>query len=238
MATMSSVEQLTSGPGTLLERLRAFALPGGADAARGVLGVKTTQVGEIRSAPGARWISYTADETIDATRSGFRWDARLRTGPLRILSVTDAYEDGHGKASIKLGGVVPVASGAGPDYDKGELQRYLAEIVCCPPILLNHPSLEWEVAGPRTLRVRDRQDETGASIELDVGDDGRPLAVRADRPRTVGKRTVLTPWSGRYDEMRQWDGLMVPTRIQAAWQLPEGEFVYVRAEMTSLVLLR
>jgi Family of unknown function (DUF6544) len=154
------------------------------------------------------------------------------------VTITDQYEAGHGRATVRLGGLVPVASGAGPDFDRGELQRYLAEIVLCPVILLTHSSLEWTAAGPNTLRVRDVADPTGATVDLDLDDAGRPLACRADRPRTVGKRLVVTPWSASYADPRRWDGLQAPSRLEAAWHLPAEAFTYVREELISLVALR
>jgi hypothetical protein len=211
-------------------RLRAFHFPGGEEAARLVRAVKTTQRGEMRTTPEARWMPFTAEEEIDATRSRFRWDARFQGG---ALGVTDAYEDGHGRLVIKLGGVIPVKRMTGPDFDRGELERYLASVMSCPPMLLGNRSLEWTAAGPSTLRVRDRDDRTGATVDLEIGDDGRPLVCRANRPRLVGKQSVPTPWSGTCTESREWEGLRVASRIEAAWQLPEGEFTYFRAEVTS-----
>ena len=229
-------------PGTdtqvLLHRLLAFALPGGEDAARAARGVRLTYRGELRSGPTARWIPFTAEETIDAVRSGFRWDARLRTGPVGSVTITDLYEGGHGRAGVKLGGLVPVASAAGPDYDRGELQRYLAEIVLCPAALVVHPSLIWTTVGPGTLRLRDSADPTGAAVDLDLDDAGQPVACRSDRPRTVGKQTVETPWSAIYADPGEWEGLRVPTRLEADWHLPAGPFTYVREELISLVALR
>ena len=222
----------------LLERLRAFGLPAGAELARTLHGVKLTWRGELRSTPRTRWIPFTAEETIDATRSGYRWDARLRTGPLGSVTITDLYENGHGRASVRLGGLLPVASGSGPDYDRAELQRYLAEIVLCPAILLTHPSLEWTAVGPGTLRVRDTADSTGATVDLDLDYVGRPVACRADRPRTVGTRLIVTSWSASYAAPLVCEGLQVPSHLEAAWHLPEGPFTYVRAELLALVAMR
>lgn len=92
--------------------------------------------------------------------------------------------------------------------------------------------------GPLTLRVRDREDPTGATVDIDLDDDGRPLGCRADRPRMVGKKTVLTPWSATCSEFHEWEGLRVPARLGASWQLPEGPFVYFRAEITSFFAVR
>jgi hypothetical protein len=223
---------------TLLARLRSFCFPGGEEAARRVRAVRTAEKGEMRMSPQARWIPFTAEQFTDAGRSSFRWEARLDPGKIASLAVTDAYEEGHGRLVIKLGGVLPVKKITGPDADKGELQRYLSSIAFCPPILLNHSSLELTAAGPRGLRVRDREDLTGAAIDIDIDEDGRPLGCRAKRPRMVGKKTAMTPWSASCNEFREWEGLRVPTRLEVFWHLPEDRFVYFRAEITSFVAIR
>jgi len=235
---LSDSESHASQTLTPLARLCTFCFPGGEDAARRIRSVRTAEKGEMRMSPEARWIPFTAEQFTDTTRSSFRWDARLDPGKIAFPVVTDAYEEGHGRLVVKLGGVLPVKNLTGPDADKGELQRYLSSIAFCPPILLNHPSLDWTVIGPLTLRVRDREDPTGATIDIDSDKDGRPLACRADRPAIVGKRTVLTPWSATCSEFHEWEGLRVPTRLEASWHRPEGPFLYFRAEITSFVAVR
>jgi len=220
---------------TLLTSLKTFCFPGGEDAARRVRGVKTTQRGEMCSAPGAQWTSFTADERIDATQSSFCWEARYGSR-LRPLMVTDAYEEGRGSLTVKLGGLIPVKKFSGPDFDKGEIQRYFSSILVCPSILLNHPTLEFSTAGKRTLRVRDRNDPTVATVDFEISEMGGPVACRAERPRLVGKRTVPTPWSGTCTEFQEWEGMRVVRLIEACWHLPEGTFTYYRSEITSYKL--
>jgi len=217
----------------LLASFRSFCFPGGEDAARLVRGVKITQRGEFCMSPGARWSSFTAEERINATQSGFCWDARFGGSRLGSYVVTDAYEEGRGRLTIKLAGMLTVKKFAGPDLDKGEIQRYLSEILMCPSILLNHPSLEFTATGHRTLRLRDGRDSTGATVDFEFSDEGRPIACRAERPRLVGKRTVLTPWSEKCQEFEEWEGLRVARRVEACWHLPEGAFTYIRGEVTS-----
>lgn len=235
---LTESESPTSPTLTLLARLRAFCFPGGENVARGIRAVRTAEKGEIRMSPQARWIPFTAEQFTDATRSRFRWDARLDPGKIASPVVTDAYEEGHGCLVVKLGGVLPVKKLAGPDADKGELQRYFSSIAFCPPILLNHPCLDWTAVGPLTLRVRDREDSTGATIDIDIDDDGRPLGCRADRPAMVGKKAVMTPWSATCGEFCEWEGLRVPRRLEVCWHLHEGPFIYFRAEITSFVAVR
>ena len=229
---MEQSSQLEDETQTLLNSLKAFCFPGGQDAARRVRGVKTTQRGEMCSAPGAQWTSFTAEERIDATQSSFCWEARYGSG-LRSLMVTDAYEEGCGRLVVKLGGLIPVKRFSGPDFDRGEIQRYFSSILMCPSMLLNHPTLEFSTAGKRTLRVRDRNDPTAATVDFEIGETGRPLACRAERTRLVGKRKVPTPWSGTCAEFLEWEGMRVARLIEVCWHLPEGIFTYFRGEITS-----
>jgi len=126
---------------TLLERLKSYCFPGGEDAVRSVLGIKTTQRGEIRSGPAAKWVPFTAEEFVDAAHTGFRWEARMGSGLINSVQVTDAYENGHGRLVLRKG-PIPLRKITGPEADKGELQRYLGYIPYCPAMLLNNPLLE------------------------------------------------------------------------------------------------
>jgi hypothetical protein len=218
---------------SLLARLRTFCFPGGEDFARGVAGVRTEELGEMRMSPAGKWLPYTAQQTIDARRSSFRWEAQYQGGARGWVMVTDAYEQGHGRLALKLGGVIPVKKATGPEFDKGELQRYLASVMVCPAISVNHPTLEWTAAGAHTLCVHDLEDSTGATVYIEIDDDGRPSSCRAKRPMAVGNRTIETPWLGICTEFREWEGLRAASRIEASWELPEGSFCYFRAEPTS-----
>lgn len=223
---------------SLLSRLRRFCFPVGEDASRSVTAFRITEQGEMRMSPEARWIPFTAEQTIDARRSSFRWTARLSSSRVAPVTVTDAYEEGHGYLTVKAAGVIPLKKVTGPDADQGELQRYLGSIVFCPPAMLNHPSLHWSAAGPLSLRVRDGNDNTGATVNLEISPDGRPVACRARRPRLVGKQSVLTPWCGNYLDFAEYEGMRVASRLEVSWQLPEGIFTYFRSRLTSLVCLR
>ncbi len=221
----------------LLARLIAFCLPGGDAAAQGVSAVSTKERGEMRSSPEARWIPFTAHQVIDSRRSSFSWEARMSGGGMKWFTITDAYSEGHGHLLVKLGGMVPVKQESGIELDQGELQRYLASSAMCPAMLVKHPSLEWSAAGPLTLRVGDRDDPTGATVDLDLGDDGRPLVCRAVRPRLVGKANVMTPWSGRYLDFQEREGQRIASELEVTWQYPEGPFTYYRGKVVSCEIL-
>ena len=220
----------------MLERLRAFYFPKGEGTAGSIRRIRTTQRGEIRSGPDARWVAFKADEYVDATKAGFCWVAQMGRG-LTAVDVTDAYEDGHGRLVVRKG-PLQLKKAVGADVDKGELQRYLAYVSYCPPMLINNPSLEFATVGPRSLRVRDRGEPSEASVDLDIEDNGRIEVARAVRPMMIGKRVEWTPWSARSSDEKEREGLRVPRTLEASWDLPEGSFTYIRIEVLTLELLR
>jgi len=215
----------------LLARLREFCLPGGEDAAYRIREVIITEKGEMRASRQARWMPFTAEQTIYSTHSDFCWNAHLKVAKLLPVTITDAYQQGHGILLARVGPVT-TQSVSGPNADLGELQRYLASLIFCPAMLLTHRSLEWAAAGPLTLSVRDRHDSTGATVYIELSESGKPVACRADRPRLVGKDTIVTPWMGIGSDFREHDGLRVPNRLEVSW-LIDGWFDYYRSEITS-----
>lgn len=219
---------------SLLARLRGFLFPAGDESARGVRAVHLTERGEIRMSPQGKWLPFTSEQTIHATHSASHWEARIGGGRLRFVTVTDAYEAGHGLLLVRLGGIIPTTKLTGPDLDRGELQRYLASIIFCPPMLLHHATLDLTAAGPSTLRISDKQDPGRATVDIDLAEDGRPTICRADRPRLVGKQAVSTPWFGMASEFREWEEMRVATRLEVAWQLPDALFPYYRSELASI----
>jgi hypothetical protein len=221
---------------SLIERIKSFSFSGGDLAARGVRAIKSAQRGEIRSGPESRWVSFTAEEYVEATQSTFRWDARLGIG-LGGVRVIDAYENGHGRLVVKKG-PLKFKQFTGPEFDKGELQRYLAYLNYCPPMIENNPSLQFAEIGPNTLRVSDKSDKTGASVDLDIHDAGRVIMTRAIRPMAVGSRILMAPWSATTNDFRECEGLRIPFSMEASWAVSGGTFTYIRITLTSAAVIR
>jgi hypothetical protein len=200
--------------------------------------VRLAEVCEMRSGWGEPWMAVTAEETVEARRTAFRREARFVTGPFRSLVMTDTYEGGHGQLQLHTGGDVPVLSVQGPRADKGEIQRYLRQAACCPAMMVAHPALQWDALDASTLRLRDREDPTGASVELRLNRSGLFGECRAVRPRVIDDETIDTPWSASFGEDRVFGGLRIPTWIESCWYLPEGTFTYQRVRILSVSILR
>ncbi|MEZ4503237.1 MAG: DUF6544 family protein [Dehalococcoidia bacterium] len=228
---MTSSGGSTPDAAAMLERMTAFAFPGGRIEARGVL---LRQRGQMWRERGGAAMPFEATQYLDATRPQFRWSARFHLAKVVPLSVIDAYEGGRGRLDVRVAGL-RVARAEGPETDEGELLRYLSELPWCP-FAMSHPAIEWaSVEGePGRLRATLRDGRIGASVVFTVGGDGAVSRVEAAmRPRQVGKRFEPTPWWGEFGGYSDLGGMRVPTRASVFWGLAGGPFEYFRCEVTS-----
>jgi Family of unknown function (DUF6544) len=212
----------------LLERVRRFAMPEGDVEARDV---RFSQQGEMRLAPDAPWRPFRAEQWKSGSSIDFRWRAWFRMVPFAPVLVADSFERGAGALTAAAFGLIPVARGRGPDFDRGEVMRALAELPWRPFAFGRLAKVAWEAAGEGGLRATFDDGRTRASVDLDIDGEGRVLGGSAIRPRAVGKSTVETKWSGSFGDYRGFGRIRVPASAEVAWLSPEGRFDYWRGRI-------
>ena len=148
--------------------------------------------------------------------------------------VVDSYIDGEGTLDARLLGSVPLAHVRVHDISRGELMRYLAELVWVPDALLNAPSLSWRELGDRRIEVSANSRHGQAAIRMLFDDAGDIGAIEADnRPRRIGQETVDTDWRGTFSDYQQFGRYRLPTKGEVSWMLDDGTFTYWRGEIVS-----
>lgn len=190
------------------------------------------QEGEIRLGPDKPWMPFTAEQRGFTTETGFLWHARVKMAPLVTCVVEDAFEDGHGRLDAKVFGLVPVARARGPEVDRGEVQRYLAELPWCPAALVANPALRFREMSDGPIRVWVGDDEDSW---VDLAFDGEGDVVAASTTtRARGDQGETQPWEGRFSDYRDFGGIRAPARGEVGWLTPQGPYLYWRGEVTSL----
>jgi hypothetical protein len=225
---------MKSEAGEIIERIRRFAMPEGDVAPREI---RFIQEGEMRLSRDAPWRPFRAEQRMSGEAIDFRWRAWWRMAPFTPFRVTDAFESGAGRLSVSAFGVLPVARGRGLDFDRGEVQRALAELPWRPFAFGRLPHVTWESRDGRTLAVIYDDGRVRASAELEVDREGRVTGGSAVRPRLVGKTSVKTFWRGAFGEWRRFGRVRIPTAGEVAWILPEGPFTYWRGRIISFPAL-
>lgn len=185
------------------------------------------QSGEMRLAQDGRWVPFTAEQWFQADDVAFRWHARVKMAPLVTAVVEDAYQGEHGTLDAKIWGVLPVAHAEGLEIDRGEIQRYLAELPWNPLALVRNPRLRFGEGSDGPVRVWCNDPATHVDLRFDDAGDVVGTFTRT-RSKDGGE---CHPWEGVFSDYRSLGGVRLPTRAEVSWHLPTGRFVYFRGRV-------
>jgi hypothetical protein len=201
-------------------------------------------IGEFRTSPTARWMPFTAEQSVTVDPPGFTWDAAMRMAPGVTIRVRDGYDGGEASMLARLGGLVTMVDQRGTTtLAEGALLRWLGEAVWLPTALLPTPpgpahastgGVRWEAIddGSARLVLVDRGHRVEATLH--VAPSGAITRVEAMRWRDVDGTGVPTPFEGTYGDWERRDGMMVPTTSEVAWLLPAGRFAYWRGRLSGV----
>ena len=185
----------------------------------------------MRQGGAARWMPFSARQTIAIRECAFEW--RARAGPLGMVSVCDALKDGEGRLDVLALGIVPITRAERTStLVRGELMRYLAELAWAPDAILLNTELRWREDGPDDLAVSAGTGETMAEVVLSLDSQGRIAGAFApDRPRSATAPFLPTPWRGRFSDFRRHDDTWLPFAGEVGWEIDGVEELYWQGRM-------
>ncbi|NCQ59617.1 MAG: hypothetical protein GW913_02985 [Myxococcales bacterium] len=160
----------------------------------------------------------------------FAWRAGIKMGPLMTAVVVDAYEAGHGRLDVKLWGAIRVAHDEGPAVDRGEAQRYLAELPWNASAFLDNESLRFDEGPEGSVRVWAGDPATYVDLHFDEEGD----IVRTYTETREHGHEGCVPWEGNFSAYETFGSLRMPTHGEVSWQRPTGSFTYWRGDIVSL----
>lgn len=236
-----NAEQTTPAP-VLPEKIAAlpkpvrryveYAIPAGREPVRFV---RMKQTGEFKTDPAGEWMPLEAEQYFSAGSPGFIWHAKIRANPLFRIDVRDTYDGKKGNMLVKLLSTVPVADATGPEMDVSSLHRYIGEMPWFPTAFLNEKHIAWEPVDSSHARAIITDGELSATVDFSFDEAGRITKVTTDeRYRTVGDQFIRDTWAGYYDDYQEIGGFRVPMEIAGEWNLPEGNYSYVRLRVTEM----
>ncbi len=196
--------------------------------------VRLRHGGHFRTAPRQPWLLIRGDQHFTAARPGFVWSARLKAGPFVWFDACDSLVDGRGNMLVKVQSAFTIADAHGPQIDQGASMRWMMETFWFPYGIVSE-RIRWEPIDANTATMHLMDTELPVSARVDFNREGRILRLSGDRYRDTGRGGAsLTPWAGRCSDYKQFGSFRVPGFVEAAWILPEGEFSYVRFQVTGI----
>lgn len=147
----------------------------------------------------------------------------------------DKYQDGQGFMTGKLGKLVTIFDVTGPEMNQSALATFLAEILVAPSCALQD-YIVWEEMDENHARATITDKGNQASGVFTFNELGEFVMFRTeDRYMDRGKDGfALVPWRAEIVGYHEEKGLMVPSRLKAIWEMPEGDLVYFDGELTTI----
>jgi len=176
-----------------------------------------------------------AEQYFSAEPPGFLWHAKIRFLFLFWIDARDRYTGQEGNMLVKGLSTIHIADARGPEIDLSSLHRYIGEMPWFPPAFLNEDHIRWEPIDDAHARAIITDGANAATVVFSFDEVGRITSVTTDeRYRAVGDTYVRDRWTGYYSDYQERDGLIVPTEVAAEWNLPDGDYPYIRLRVTEM----
>ena len=222
----------SAGPPQLPALVRDYALRAGGTVGGPALLV-AHQKAQLFTSASQPAIAHSTEQWTLTRQPGIVWSAEGTMYGVPVV-VVDAFVAGHGVLEARLAATLKVAGGEGPEYDRGELMRWLSELPIHPDAILNATELVWEQIDARTVSVTASSSNGPATLRFGFDESGDIVSMVADdRPMDRGGVAVPTVWRGLYAQYRQFGPYRIPSWGEVGWELPEGLFTYWKGELTS-----
>lgn len=172
------------------------------------------------------WIKISGEEYFTASKPGFVWK-----GKTAMFTARDMFINGRGRLVVSLFSLFTIQNETGEKYDKGELMRWLGESVCFPTNLLPSQHLRW-------LPI----DDKSAKLEFDYGDLAVSFTVIFDAQHQIAELRTLRnmgdgprqPWVTKVSHYKSWNGVLIPTVLEAGWEIEKKYLPYARFNIQEL----
>lgn len=115
------------------------------------------------------------------------------------------------------------------------LQRYLAEAVWLPTALLPSAKLNWSEIDENRALATLTESGTTVLLEFRINEAGETTEVFSPaRFRAARGAFITTPWSGRFWNYQERNGIKIPMEGEVEWHLPDGRLPYWRGRIIEI----
>jgi hypothetical protein len=219
---------------TLPSIIQQFIVCTGVSVERAPQSVHLLQTAELRMSPDKPWQRLNCEQVISLKTPGFVWYADQTRGAMSMVRVIDAFIDGHGCLQARLLGSIPVARFSGPEADRSELMRYLAELAWAPDAAIHNAAIRWRTVSDKGVELEADSNGGLARVRLYFNTSGDIVEMQADaRGSTENGIVVPRPWRGVYAEHREMGGRRIPTYAEVGYVYDDGYAAYWRGRITN-----
>ncbi len=123
-----------------------------------------------------------------------------------------------------------ILDGKGPEFNQGELVRWLSETPWFPTALLPSEYIRWEPVDAQHANVFLIDHNVAVDGCFSINDQGQITKFKAKRYGDNG----LQDWICQYSDYREVDGLRVPFYAEASWNSETEESKYAKFKVEQI----
>ena len=177
--------------------------------------VELEMVGRIRL--GSRWMPFTARQVLRAG-VGFVWRPVVGGRLLRFTGADLLGPDGA-RMEFRFHGLIPVATGSGPDVARSAAGRLAAETVAwLPTAVVPQAGATWSPVDHERAVVAVPTPSGPVDVTVAIDDDGRLASLTLERWKDSAEPPSLQPFGGDMaDQVSTGDGVRIAGAGTVGW---------------------
>jgi hypothetical protein len=195
--------------------------------------VRIRQKGSLRTSPKGMWMDFSATQYVSLNSPGFVWNANINIYGIFRIAGRDKFMRGHGHMLIKPLYLFSAVNSAGPEIDQGSMLRFLGELSWFP-YAAARDYLSWEEVDANSARVTMTYGDQQVSGQFFFDDSGRFVRFEALRYGDFDGEFRQETWAVTTTRYRAFRGVTIGSGNEVTWKLSEGDFKWLRLNITSL----
>lgn len=185
--------------------------------------VRLKHRGKFKTTINGTWQDILGEEYFTVNEPGFIWKGRVGW-----LTAIDSFVSGKGSLSIYFLSFLRLASGSGPKFAQGELLRWLGESVWFPTALLPSDNIQWLPIDESHAKLEFSHNGLKVDYIITFNDESQITTLETMRYMD-GKK--MYPWIGKLSNYKMWQGIMIPSTMEAVWKMDGIDFPYAVFEL-------
>lgn len=199
-----------------------------------IFAVRLKQQGEMKIKKGGKWMPFYAEQYFDVKNPAFNWKARVKLFPGIHFVGRDKFKEGEGEMQIKLLSLFNVVDERKNEkVNSGSMLRFLGELCWFPSAALNQ-YITWEKVDALSAKATFRLNDETVSGLFSFNENGDFKSFEAERFYGGGQGAKKEKWVVEALSYKVFDGIKVPALCRVTWKLPEGDFTWLKLELTTL----
>ncbi|HSQ47504.1 MAG TPA: DUF6544 family protein [Lutibacter sp.] len=163
----------------------------------------------------------------------FIWTVALDLMNILNIKGRDKFFEGKGKMLIKINSLIPIVNERGKKLDESSMQRYLGEMVWFPSLALSS-YITWEEIDEFSAKATMNYLETSGSGTFYFDKNGDFIKFIAMRYNGNEPDSKHYPWVLTVDDYATFEGIKVPSKMEATWKLDKGDWTWLKLEIVEI----